>query len=92
MNRRSCGICNVDVHGASCCRHLRSEKHTKNEVKNEMIMIKMMLNPFYYTDKLSIKGIKINLDPDRIDRINQLHSKVAIESNHPEILINSKYI
>ena len=40
MNRRSCEICNVDVHRASYCRHLRSEKHAKNEEKIQMERVK----------------------------------------------------
>ena len=41
----------------------------------------MMCNPYYYTDIISIDGIKIDLD---IDRINQLYSKLVIGPNHPE--------
>ena len=31
--RRSCDICEIDIHRASYSRPLRSEKHIKNDVK-----------------------------------------------------------
>ena len=37
-NSRRCEICNVDVHRASMQKHLRSEKHLKNEKQNERII------------------------------------------------------
>ena len=38
MNRRSCEICNVDVHRASYNKHLRSKNHLENIKQNEMII------------------------------------------------------
>ena len=35
-NSRTCEIFNVNVHGASYAKHLRSKKHLKNILKNEM--------------------------------------------------------
>ena len=74
MNRRSCEICNVDVHKASYCRHLRSENHAKNEEKIQMERVKKFLR----YDRITINGIEINLDRDRI---NQFYSKLAIGPN-----------
>ena len=37
MNSRRCDICNVDIHSASCVKHVRSRKHLENEKQNEMI-------------------------------------------------------
>ena len=38
MNSRKCEVCNIDVHRASCNKHLRSKKHIENRKKNEMII------------------------------------------------------
>ena len=38
MNSRKCEICNIDVHRASCVKHLRSKKHIGNEKINNMII------------------------------------------------------
>ena len=38
MNSRKCDICNVDVHGASYIKHLRSEKHLETEKQKELII------------------------------------------------------
>ena len=38
MNTRKCEICNVDVHGASLTKHLRSKKNLENEKFNDMII------------------------------------------------------
>ena len=38
MNSRRCEICNVDVHGASYMKHLRSKKHLENIKQNDMII------------------------------------------------------
>ena len=75
MNRRSCDICEIDIHTASYSRHLRSEKHLKNDVKNYSRMMNMMRNPDYWVDNITLStsdGTKINLDTDIID---QLYSK-----------------
>ena len=37
-NRRTCEICNVNVHRASMPKHLRSKKHLENIEQNEMII------------------------------------------------------
>ena len=37
-NRRTCDICNIDVHRASFVKHLRSKKHIENVEQNEMII------------------------------------------------------
>ena len=37
-NRRTCDICNIDVHRASFVKHLRSKKHLENIEQNEMII------------------------------------------------------
>ena len=74
MNRRNCEICNVDVHRASYCRHLRSEKHMINIERTGMERVKKFLN----TDRITINGIEINLDRDRI---NHFYSKLTIGPN-----------
>ena len=71
MNRRRCEICNIEVHRASYCRHLRSEKHAKNELKVQMERVGKFIN----TDRFTINGIEINLDRDRI---NRFYSKLDI--------------
>ena len=38
MNSRKCEVCNVDVHGASYIKHLRSKKHIENMKRTEMII------------------------------------------------------
>ena len=38
MNSRKCEICNVDVHRATCIKHLRSKKHIEKWKQNEMII------------------------------------------------------
>ena len=38
MNSRKCEVCKVDVHRASCMKHLRSKKHIENMKQNEMII------------------------------------------------------
>ena len=38
MNSRKCEVCNVDVHRASCIKHLGSKKHIENMKQNEMII------------------------------------------------------
>ena len=38
MISRKCGICNVDVHRASCSKHLRNTNHLENIKQNEMII------------------------------------------------------
>ena len=37
-NRRTCKVCNVDVHRVSMQKHLRSKKHLENEKQNELII------------------------------------------------------
>ena len=37
-NRRTCDICNVDVHRASIQKHLRSKKHIEKVEQNEMVI------------------------------------------------------
>ena len=37
-NRRTCDICNIDIHRASFVKHLRSNKHIENVEQNEMII------------------------------------------------------
>ena len=37
-NSRTCEICNVNVHGASFVKHLRSKKHIEDTKQNEMII------------------------------------------------------
>ena len=38
MNSRKCEICNVDVHGASFVKHLRSKKHSVDMKQNDLII------------------------------------------------------
>ena len=42
MNSRKCKICNVDVHGASYNKHLRSKKHIENVKQDEMVIPKWL--------------------------------------------------
>ena len=37
-NRRTCDICNIDVHRASFAKHLRGKKHIENVEENEMVI------------------------------------------------------
>ena len=46
MNSRNCDVCNVDVHGASYAKHLRSEKHLENIKQNEMIIPEWLFQDF----------------------------------------------
>ena len=38
MNSPKCDNCNVDVHGASYAKHLRSKKHLEKIKQNQMII------------------------------------------------------
>ena len=37
-NRRTCDVCNVNVHRASFAKHLKSKKHLENVIQNEMLI------------------------------------------------------
>ena len=37
-NRRTCEVCNVNVHRASFVKHLRIKKHFEIMIQNEMII------------------------------------------------------
>ena len=83
-NRRSCDLCEIDIHRASYSRHLKSEKHIKNEEKNLTERMKTISETMFGPNGVVLKtsiGNDISLD---IDRINQLYSKLANGSNHPE--------
>ena len=43
MNSRKCEICNIDIHGASYVKHLKSKNHLENEKHNEMIIPEWLL-------------------------------------------------
>ena len=38
MNSHNCDICNIDVHGASYVKHLRTKNYLENIKQNEMII------------------------------------------------------
>ena len=44
MNSSKCDVCNVDVHGASYQKHLRSKKHLDKIKQNEMIIPEWVFN------------------------------------------------
>ena len=67
MNRRNCEICNVDVHRASYCRHLRSEIHSIKELKIQMERVKNFIN----TERMTLKttnGVEIEFNRDRVNQ------------------------
>ena len=37
-NSRTCEVCNVNIHGASFVKHLRSKKHIEKIEQNDMII------------------------------------------------------
>ena len=64
MDRRFCDICEIDIHRASYSRHLRSEKHLKNDVKKYSRTINMMYHPDCWIKDITLStsnGTKINL-------------------------------
>ena len=77
MNSRKCEICNVDVHRASCTKHMRSKKHLTNMEQNEMIIPEWL---FKEDNENKIKNIynsislkkltrnKINLDDKQLNK------------------------
>ena len=81
MNRRRCEICDVDIHRASYCRHLRSEKHMRNEHEIQNERVKKFINGEMLFKLSTSSGIEINFDRDRV---NQFYSKLTIGPNHPE--------
>ena len=65
MNRRFCEDCEIDIHRASYSKHLRSEKHIKNEINmvNNRIKITMdelKMLPSTYIKLLDSSGNEIN--------------------------------
>ena len=54
MNSRKCAIYDVDVHRASCGKHLRIKKHLENEKQNDMIIPEWL-----YKEPIEIKYKKI---------------------------------
>ena len=52
-------------------------------------LAKKMINPYYFTDKNSIVGFKINLDSHHT---NHASSKLTITSNYPEFGNEVRYI
>ena len=38
MKSHKCDVCNIDVHGASYAKHLRSKKHLEHETQNKLII------------------------------------------------------
>ena len=75
MNRRFCEDCEIDIHKASYLRHLKSEKHIKNEEKNLTERIKTISETMFGSNGIVLKtssGNKISLDKDCV---NQLYSK-----------------
>ena len=78
MNRRRCEICDIDIHKASYCRHLRSEKHTVNERKFQMEWGRKFLSGGIEMVLKTTSGGEINFDRDRF---NQFYSKLCIGPN-----------
>ena len=62
MNSRRCEICDVYIHRASYCRHLRSEKHTKNEHEIVRERIKRFINGDMTYNLCTSSGIEIKID------------------------------
>ena len=87
MNRRRREDCNIEIHKSSYRRHLRSEKHIRNEIKkyNKRIgkLAVEMSNPKYYVDRCyTSSGEKISID---VDHLKQWFSKLAIGLNNHEM-------
>ena len=87
MNKRRCEDCNIEIHKSSYRRHLRSEKHIRNEVKNYNRRIgklaEEMSNPEYYVDRCyTSSGKKIDID---VDHLKQWFSKLDIGPNNHEM-------
>ena len=75
MNRRFCEDCEIDIHRASYSRHLKSEKHIKNEEKNLTERLKTISETMFGPNGIVLKtssGNEISLDKDCV---NQLYSK-----------------
>ena len=59
MNSRKCDVCNIDVHGASYVKFLRSKKHFENEKMNEMIVPAWLLQkPIEIKNKKNPRSLK----------------------------------
>ena len=43
MNSCKCEVCDIDVHRASCVKHLRSKEHLEKKKQNEMIIPERLL-------------------------------------------------
>ena len=66
MNSRRCDVCDVYIHRVSYCRHLRSEKHAKNEHEIQRERVKKFLNGDMIFKLCTPGGIEINFDRDRV--------------------------
>ena len=80
-NRRFCEDCEIDIHRASYSKHLRSEKHMKNEEKNLTRKVRTIFETMFGPNGIVLKtssGKEISLDKDRV---NQLYSKYKYKNN-----------
>ena len=63
MSRRTCDVCDVDVHRVSCVKHLRSKKHLEYEKQNEKIL------PEWFFQELLENKIKKLYNPKSVKQI-----------------------
>ena len=56
-NRRTCDICNIDIHRASFVKHLRSKKHLENSEQNEMIIPEWLFKEERYPIKKKMQKV-----------------------------------
>ena len=56
-NSRTCGIRNVDVHGASYAKHLGSKKHLEIMLHDEMIISERLFKENQSPIKINIKKV-----------------------------------
>ena len=86
-NRRTCDICNIDVHRASFVKHLRSKKHIENVEQNEMIIPEW----FFREEKTPIKKkIQKVYNPKTLKQLAREKIKLD-DKEFAKIMINPYY-
>ena len=86
-NRRTCDICNIDVHRASFVKRLRSKKHIENVEQNEMIIPEW----FFKEEKSPIeKKIQKVYNPKTLKQLAR--EKIKLDDREfAKIMINPYY-
>ena len=86
-NRRTCDVCNVNVHRASFAKHLRSKQHLENVEQNEMIIPEW----FFKEEKSPIKKkIQKVYNPKTLKQLAR--EKIKLDDKElAKIMINPYY-